>query len=442
MLAMQSGEVASAIERFQQAVVIAPTDAAYHSHLGVALAKAGRIDDAIACFRQAALVNPALAEAHYNWGNALRSARRFEEAAIQYRTAIALSSTLHKRTTILPTTLRDLGRLDESILAYREAIRARPRYLPAHVNLGCLLKEQQRFAEAEIVFREIVRLSPGYEEGHYNLADTLAKQRMLVAAEANYRAALAGRPDFPAARSGLFGALTEQGKLDEALACLPALGGERESLENQLRLAEKLRLQRRFSDATACIQNVLRHGEIPEAYNNLGLIRTSEGRLEEAVAAFRRALELKPDFVDALNNLGVAFGFKDDSVTAIERFRDALRIRPDFATAHLNQAVTWLRQGDFERGWQEFEWRRLCANHRVQPMFCAPLAGTTDSPGHRAVACRARAGRYDPFRPVCPPGPAVLQSGRCPMSHGSQEASQENSRHRRTPDARRPLAST
>ena len=43
-----------------------------------------------------------------------------------------------------------------------------------------------------------------------------------------------------------------------------------------------------------------------EAHNNLGNALKDQGKLDEAVACYRRALQLRPDYAEAHNNLGVA----------------------------------------------------------------------------------------------------------------------------------------
>ncbi len=40
-----------------------------------------------------------------------------------------------------------------------------------------------------------------------------------------------------------------------------------------------------------------------EAHNNLGIALARKGKIEDAVAHFREALRIKPDFVDAHNAL-------------------------------------------------------------------------------------------------------------------------------------------
>jgi hypothetical protein len=167
--------------------------------------------------------------------------------------------------------------------------------------------------------------------------------------------------------------LGEQGKLDEAIAVLksgPASDGDagKEDAEVQLRLAEKLRQQRRNDEAAAIIEKLLAREPTAAAYNSLGLVRMSQGRLADAIAAYRQGLELRPDFAEVRNNMAVAMELHRAPDGGVSELETALMIRPDFNVAHLNRAVSWLRQGDFDRGWLEFEWRWLCDGHRLQKM--------------------------------------------------------------------------
>ncbi|MGA2067170.1 MAG: hypothetical protein ABSG86_19515 [Thermoguttaceae bacterium] len=109
--------------------------------------------------------------------------------------------------------------------------------------------------------------------------------------------------------------------------------------------------------------------------------------------ARRRATQIKPDFAEAYNNLAVALLTVGDNRGGLAAIQTALRIKPDLALAHLNRAVTWLRMGQFEPGWHEFEWRRLCENYRIAPLP-APL--WDGSPQHgRSVLLHAEQGLGD-----------------------------------------------
>jgi uncharacterized protein (TIGR03032 family) len=116
-----------------------------------------------------------------------------------------------------------------------------------------------------------------------------------------------------------------------------------------------------------------------------------KGQLAEAIAAFRRCLELDPKDGEARYCLGVALGDAeqyDEALThlvavvqaeperaeaynclgyacsrrgqpqqAIAAYEQAIALRPDYAEAHLNLAMTLLQTGDYARGFTEYEWR-------------------------------------------------------------------------------------
>jgi tetratricopeptide (TPR) repeat protein len=72
------------------------------------------------------------------------------------------------------------------------------------------------------------------------------------------------------------------------------------------------------------------------AHCNLGLALEKQGRLGEAVAAFRQAVGLKPDFAWAHCDLGVVLWKQGRRGEALAALRNAVRLQPGFATAHYN----------------------------------------------------------------------------------------------------------
>ena len=63
---------------------------------------------------------------------------------------------------------------------------------------------------------------------------------------------------------------------------------------------------------------------------------TDQGKLDEAVACYRRALEMKPDYAEAHNNLGNALRDQGRLDEAVACCRRALELKPDYAGAHNN----------------------------------------------------------------------------------------------------------
>src|SRR5258707_5561715 len=90
-----------------------------------------------------------------------------------------------------------------------------------------------------------------------------------------------------------------------------------------------------------------------------GVARALEGRLEEAIAWFRQALEWHPDFAEAHYSLGRSAFDLERLDDAVAHFREAIRSAPDYVEAHYNLAHVLLLKGDWEAAWPEYEWRWL-----------------------------------------------------------------------------------
>jgi len=147
--------------------------------------------------------------------------------------------------------------------------------------------------------------------------------------------------------------------------------------------------------------------EFAETYFNKGNELHREGKLEEAIAAYRKCLELEPTYLPARYNLGVTLGDLDQypeaerelkQVIAAEArhadacnslgfvyskqrkldqaltyYERAIQIKPDFAKAHHNLGMSLLQKSEFERGWAECEWRwkteKFTPFHPPQPRW-------------------------------------------------------------------------
>ena len=89
----------------------------------------------------------------------------------------------------------------------------------------------------------------------------------------------------------------------------------------------------------------------------LALIAAQRGDFERAIASYDRAIAINPGFADGYSNRGASFAALNRVIDALANFDRAIAIDPDHAEAHVGRAIVWLLQGDFTRGWREFEWR-------------------------------------------------------------------------------------
>ncbi len=88
--------------------------------------------------------------------------------------------------------------------------------------------------------------------------------------------------------------------------------------------------------------------EDPVIYYNNGLQLMQAGRIQEAVASFHRAIQLKPDFVDAHCDLGAAYSKVNRTQEAVGEFEQAIQLNPNMARAHYDLGNAYDRLGRFQ----------------------------------------------------------------------------------------------
>lgn len=120
-------------------------------------------------------------------------------------------------------------------------------------------------------------------------------------------------------------------------------------------------------------QEAYANPESPDAHYKLGeayLAIAFKG--EEAVRAFKQAIRLKPDFVEAYNGLGWAyldlrgprsvflslFSYREDIEGAkkgIKAFQKAIRLKPDYAEAYLGLGMAYKRYARYQESVKALE---------------------------------------------------------------------------------------
>lgn len=88
-----------------------------------------------------------------------------------------------------------------------------------------------------------------------------------------------------------------------------------------------------------------------------GVTHYQAERHAEAVAAYERALEMRPDFPEALNSKGFVLQDMGQVEEARVCFARAVELAPAFAMGRLNLAMAQLKLGDWKNGWDNYEAR-------------------------------------------------------------------------------------
>jgi rfaE bifunctional protein nucleotidyltransferase chain/domain len=287
--------------------------------------QAQRFSEAESLYRRVVEADANHLSAWYHLGLVCIAQDKLPQAAETFQCVLSVSSDHVDALAQLGIVLARQNRLPEAIARFRRAIELRPDHAKAHNNMGVALTQLGRRDEAFACYKEATRLQADYAEAHFNLAVALSERSQIDEAIASYERALKIRPDYADALFNLGMILVDQRRPHDAIVFL----------EQAVRLRPNN----------------------PEAHNNLSLVLADLGRFEDALASCDAALRLRPlDSKSHMNrgNVLSALGRVDE---ALAYYDNALRLQSDYVNASWNRSLSYLAQGDYQRGFPEYEWR-------------------------------------------------------------------------------------
>jgi tetratricopeptide (TPR) repeat protein len=86
-----------------------------------------------------------------------------------------------------------------------------------------------------------------------------------------------------------------------------------------------------------------------KAHNNVGLLLAGSGKFEEAIPHFEKTLEINPEYPAAHSNLGVALAAIGKLEDAMAEFRQALAVDPNSGEAHNNLGRALVLKGNLDQ---------------------------------------------------------------------------------------------
>ncbi len=269
-------------------------------------------------------------------------AGRLKEAAGLYRQLLYTGGSDPAVWCYLGTAQLSLGKPADAEASYRKALELRPHMAEAWADLGIALAQQGKGADAADALRKAIALRPEYPEARCNLGVILNQLGQPADAVASLQEALRQRPDYAEAYNNLGTVYQSRGRLAEAadcyrkaLAILPNYPQARQNLEGVLRGA----------GPTADAPTAARDDDPARAHNVRGIALAQQGSWDEAIASFREAIRLRPDYGDALNNLGNVYFFQKKFDEAVACYEQVLRVAPDHAGAYSNLGEVVRQQG-------------------------------------------------------------------------------------------------
>ncbi|MBU3558516.1 tetratricopeptide repeat protein [Polynucleobacter sp. Nonnen-W13] len=340
----QTKQFIKAVEFINKALQINPDFVSCHLNCGIALQSLGRFDEALNSYDQAINFKPDYAEAYSNRGNTLKELKRFNEALLSYGKAISLKPDYAEAYSNLGVTLQALEHFEEALVSYDQAISLKPDYAEAHSNRGNTLKALERFDEALASYDSAIDIKPNYTVAYYNRGLALQELERFDEALVSYDQAISLESDYAEAYSDRGNTLQKLKRFDEALV----------SYDKAISLKP----------------------DYAQAFYNRGTSLQEIQHYDEALASYDKSISLKPDYAEAYSNRGNVLKEMGHFDGALASYYKGISIKPDSAEIHWNLSLCHLLLGNFQDGWQGYEWR--WKNEKIAPFknkrgFTEPL---------------------------------------------------------------------
>jgi Flp pilus assembly protein TadD len=132
----------------------------------------------------------------------------------------------------------------------------------------------------------------------------------------------------------------------------PALPSDADFLEGRLAERGLLDAAREYArERLAVVQS-----SPADLLHDFGRARAVEGKLDEAIDLFRRALTADPRHLDSLFDLAVVHHRREELAQAVALYQKVLALAPDHADARFNLALALLGQGEREAAARQLAW--------------------------------------------------------------------------------------
>ena len=210
---------------------------------------------------------------------------------------------------------------------------------------------EDRIEEAMAKVERVLAEDAGILEAHLILGNLFVKQEDWDGAIGAYREALSLDPEYKSAILGLADAYRLAARYDEAAAGYRRLL-ELDPNDNKAfyHLAEIHAAREEYEEALEVLAGLEATGEERAPARNLkGQCLLSLGRLDEAEAELRLALEMDDLLSDAWFNLALLYEERGDGSRAIEAYETRLEMAPKDFRSHFNVAKLYGAMGDRDR---------------------------------------------------------------------------------------------
>lgn len=227
----------------------------------------------------------------------------------------------------------------------------------ADYNLGVIAERQGKANEARAHYKAALAKKPSLRQAAENMAVMEQNAGNVAGAVALYQEVLQRYPDDAQSRARLAEIYRQQGDHDKAMELSRGALMRDPQSTTALKVMIRSYLDRKqlAMAKLVALRGVKLDAADPELHHAVGLILLKENDKDEARLAFKKALEMRDDYVPSHVALAQLSLESEDFPEAEEHLRRILQADGKNATAHLNLGIAYKGQGQFDKAMQEYD---------------------------------------------------------------------------------------
>ncbi len=321
-----------ALEDYEKALVMKPTQPELYMSRGLVLFDLKDNAGAIRDFTKAIEMNPTMLDAITNRAFVKKSMGNLEAAAADYDLAIGIQPGNGELYNNRGNIRFQQGRNQEAIDDYGRSMKADAKNYLAYKNRGAIYFTLKDYPAALSDYTQAIKLSPATADLWYTR--TLIKKAMgdMEGATSDYNKAVQLDPSF-----GSEGYSKTLGI--KPIQTMPAC-------DQYFRDGQAAEAQGNYPQAIALYKKAIDlKPDHADAWFNLGNTYGKTGKYGDAVTAFDHAITSKKGYAEAYSGRGIAYASLGKVKDALADMGSAIKFKPDYAMVYFNRAMLYLNTG-------------------------------------------------------------------------------------------------
>src|SRR5579859_2603870 len=313
--------------------------------LGFAQSHLGKTPDAVAAYKKATELSPKWFEAQQNLGLALAKSGDFPAAAAALKNAVTLKPNSEGQTALRDAWI-SLARVtedsqpQEAMSDYQKAIELDPHSSEAVLGAAQLAERSGNLSIAEQQYLKLIEL--GHNDAIEALVMVYVTQKKYGEAEAWLRKYMAAYPENGLARIQLANLLAAEGKSQEAITTLEPVYREAPNAKLARLLCALYIEAKQYDSAAQVLQSlVAQNPNDAQLHFDYGSALAHLHKYPEAQAELLKAVQLKPDLVDAYFDLAYAAQQNKNYELTIRVLDARAKLQPDTPASYFLRAEAY-----------------------------------------------------------------------------------------------------